>query len=176
MPPSRAQIAVGGMWVNVYGLSELLSSGCKEAVVLFFLHGRCVCHPVVDDSHHKLTTCSLFPVLFHPAAFSRFGSAERIEHIVHKTYDDTIALIKQEASSSSSSSSSTAGSSDHLRGLIIVVCRFFALSALAPPCHVIYVDKRSAFYDIPYHLPRTAPHSQLTTYVLSLSLLLSEVQ
>jgi hypothetical protein len=40
MPPSRAQLAVGGMWVNVYGLNELLASGLKEVVVLFFLHGR----------------------------------------------------------------------------------------------------------------------------------------
>lgn len=47
MPPSRAQLAVGGMWVNVYGLSELLASGVTEVVVLVFLHGRWVHAPVL---------------------------------------------------------------------------------------------------------------------------------
>jgi len=68
MPASCLQIPVGGMWVQCFGVSELLASreADKEAAVLFFLHGR-------------------------------FGSAERIEHLVQKVYDDATAL----ASSSS---------------------------------------------------------------------------
>lgn len=123
MPPSRAQIAVGGMWVNVYGLSELFASGCKEAVVLFFLHGRSVVpflsiHTARDislgnTSHAEasLPSSHSFGLLL---LLNRFGSAERIEHIVHKTYDDIAKQIKQEQNPSSSQQ-------ETYRGIIIVV-------------------------------------------------------
>lgn len=41
---SKLQIALGGIWLNVFGLEELLASSAsaadRTALCLFFLHGR----------------------------------------------------------------------------------------------------------------------------------------
>ncbi|CAD6585119.1 MAG: hypothetical protein CYPHOPRED_002971 [Cyphobasidiales sp. Tagirdzhanova-0007] len=75
---SRLQIAVGGIWINCFGVTELLEAEGekKEAVCLFFLHGRA-------------------------------GSAERIEQLVYRTMEDSLMLGSSSHEPETSSSNNT---------------------------------------------------------------------